>query len=267
MTKALVLGSGGLLGSHLIRYFGAVGTTRDECNILSPTDINKAIRIHRPDVIINCAGIVPKSPQIADMEHVYRVNAFGPRIIADQCDKAGVRLIHISTDCVYNGARGGYTESDFPSPMDVYGMSKLLGEITHYPHLTLRTSFIGLPDPTGRGLLAWASRERRVIGYDKVLWNGLTTFELGNIIFGKLLDVWSHTGLLHIHGEALTKLDVLVMAAAVWGWNLAVTPESNTTSFPHRADKTLNSNFLKYQSEKPLFVQLKELRYADAQFG
>lgn len=259
----LVVGSGGLLGSHLVRYLKLTGVSRAECNILSAPEIAAALNKHKPDVVINCAGIVPKSPAFEDTFHVLRVNSLGPRILANECDKVGCRLIHISTDCVYSGVGGGHKESDLPYPIDLYGMSKFLGEITHFPHLTIRTSFVGLPDPTGRGLLSWAQGERRVVGYDKVIWNGLTTLELGKILVEKLLSPWSKWGLLHLPGEALTKLDVLVAAATVWNWKLTVVPESNTTSVPHRANKTLMTDYPQYKTEKTLYQMLRELKAAE----
>lgn len=265
--SVLVFGGGGLLGSHLVRYLNLVGISHAECNILSEVEISAALKKHKPEVVINCAGIVPKSPVIEDTFHVLRVNSLGPRILANECDKIGCRLIHISTDCVYSGVGGGHKESELPSPIDLYGMSKLLGEVTHFPHLTIRTSFVGLPDPTGRGLLAWAEKEHRVIGYDKVIWNGLTTLELGKIIIEKLLSPWSKWGLLHLPGEAITKLDILVTAAAVWGWKLTVVPESNTTAVPHRANRTLATDYPQFKTNKTFYQLLKELKAAEDALG
>lgn len=258
MTQVLVLDSDSLLGNCLVTQFGYAGVTRDDFNILSSYDLDYILKKYNPEVVINCYEISQDSLLLNDHYHTLRVNAFGPKLLANQCNEIGCRLIHLSTNEVYSGVVGQRTESDFPSPIDLYAMSKQLGEVLSFPHLTIRTSVIGFPDPREEGLLAQASKEKKVIGKDKVIWNGLTSLELGTIIHERLLSPWSHHGLLHIKGEAITEMDILLTASAVWNWKLTVIPESRITSVPRRADKTLNSHYSQYQSSKTLYQMLKE---------
>lgn len=259
--KVLVLGSTGLLGSHLVRYFGWTGISHSECDISDYPSMLSVLRSYSPDVVINCAGIVPKSPLINDYMATLRINAYGPHLIAKACSIIGCRLIQISTDCVFSGKYGGYSELAIPKPNTFYGMSKLLGEITEYPHITLRTSFVGLPDPAGHGLLAWAENQSEIVGYDKVYWNGLTTLELGNILNKAVSEGWHYPGLYHVHGKIVSKYDLLLAADVVWGWGKKIIKESDTTAFPHYENRTLVSNtgiFI----EKSLLQMLKELKDA-----
>lgn len=257
--KTLVLGAGGLLGSHLVKAYDAVGVSRTECNILSPLDLTHVIERYHPDVVINCAGVVPRSPFYQDSFHTYQINSLAPHFISKACDSYGARLIHISTDCVFSGMSGHYTEDEVPNPPDTYGMSKYLGEITYLPHLTIRTSFVGLPDPTKRGLLHWAQGERRMYGYDRVWWNGLTTIELGRIIFEEILR-HNVTGLLHLYGETLTKYDLLIQAKEVFDFPGEVLPESKYVHLPRKINKTLDSVRGFTQTTKSFKQQLEEMR-------
>jgi len=257
--NVLVVGNG-LLGSHLIEYFGCDGVSKETCDLTIPYTVQETLLKYRPDVVINCAGIVPK--HIQNAEYTVRANALGPKYLADACNTVNAKLIHISTDCVFDGVEGGYVETDVPYPTDLYGVSKYLGEVTYYPHLTIRTSFVGLPDPNGRGLLSWAQQQKEVVGYDKVFWNGLTTVELGKQLFKIIYLKPNLSGLLHLYGETVSKLDILVEAGLVWGWDQTVVAESTLTDRPHVLDRTLASHFPDLQTKKPLFQMLTELRDA-----
>ena len=164
MGNVIVLGNG-LLGSAFKEYEIPV-ISHEDCDITSQFDIDAVIAKYHPDVIVNAAGITPKA--MFDVLDTFRVNSLGPKLLAKACDEHEIRLVQISTDCVFDGKKGGYVEIDQVSPSDSYGLSKALGEITEFPHLTIRTSFVGLPDPKGRGLLAWAANEKVVTGYGKV---------------------------------------------------------------------------------------------------
>lgn len=258
--KILVLGAGGLLGSHLVKAYHATGLTRTECNILSPLDVTQAIEKHHPDVVINCAGLVPRAPLYKeDSFYVYQMNALAPKFVAKACDSFGVRLIHLSSDCVFSGMTGHYTEDEVPNPNDSYGMSKYLGEVTRYPHLTIRTSFVGLPDPTKRGLLHWAQNERRMYGYDRVWWNGLTTLELGRIIYDEILRK-NVVGLVHLYGESISKYQLLVTAKEVFNWTNDILPESKFVGLPRKLNRTLDSIRNVTQSGKTFRQMLEEMR-------
>lgn len=256
----VVLGGHGLLGSTIKRLHPeVVALSRDECNILSAEDLVKMFNTYHPTTLINCAGVVPKSEVYTDMFHTLRINGFAPHLIQSFCDNYETRLIHISTDCVYSGISAGeYYEDDIPNPQDMYGMSKYLGEIVDYPHLTIRTSFVGLPDPTKRGLLFWAKNERKVFGYDEVYWNGLTTTELADIIIDRLVDE-PVSGILHLYGETITKHTLLQTAQKVFNWDLEIVPESNVRE-PRRINKTLKSLRSFVPTSKSFRVMLQEMK-------
>jgi dTDP-4-dehydrorhamnose reductase len=96
-----------------------------ECDITQPFDIDAVLRHHKPDVVINCAGIVTQSPNANDVMNLFKVNAQGPKLLQAACDEVDCRLIQISTDCVYSGTRGNYCEIDIPNPTTLYGMSNI----------------------------------------------------------------------------------------------------------------------------------------------
>lgn len=230
MAKVLLFGRNGLLGSAICRlYPDVVGLSRTDCDVSNPKDVLDVLGVHKPEYVINCAGLVPRSG--ADAMSMLQVNARFPRILADYSLIAGYKVIQISTDCVFDGKRGKYYEGDYESPDSVYGMSKLLGELTKY-HLTLRTSFVGWPDPNGRGLLAWLNNSLAdKPGYINHWWSGLTTSVLANWIMQNL----NLTGKHHLHGERITKYELLKTVNEVYGWGKNVYPEEAAT----RIDRSL----------------------------
>jgi dTDP-4-dehydrorhamnose reductase len=162
-------------------------------------------------VVINCAGLIKQRPEANDPMAVMQVNALMPLRLAQWCEAHGARLIHLSTDCVFSGKRGGYGEDDTPDPVDLYGLSKLLGEVGTAPHLTLRTSFIG-PQLSGQeGLLAWFLAQRGSIkGYAKAIFSGLTTTALAQVL-EKIVDgPLPLAGLYHVAARPISKYALLV---------------------------------------------------------
>jgi dTDP-4-dehydrorhamnose reductase len=159
------------------------------------------------DVIINCAGLT--KALATDPVLAIRVNSLAPHVMAAAAAANSARLIHLSTDCVFSGRQGNYSEEDIPDPVDLYGRSKLLGEVTDNRHLTVRTSFIGLELHTSHGLLAWfLAQEGRISGYARVFWSGFTSLALSRILLELALRP-EVTGLLHVAGERIDKHSLL----------------------------------------------------------
>jgi dTDP-4-dehydrorhamnose reductase len=183
MSCIVVTGAHGMLG-HVVcralcekhRVVGVCRAARDSYPSLGEVDEQTFSLIDRVDladpgslserlpsdasVVVNCAGLIKQRPEATDPMAVLQANAVVPRRLADWCDRNGARLIQVSTDCVFSGSRGLYSEDDTPDPVDLYGLSKVLGEVTTAPHLTLRASMIG-PQLRGReGLLAWFLAQR-----------------------------------------------------------------------------------------------------------
>lgn len=250
-VDTLVFGDG-LLG-NTFRYFdGMVVLSHAQCDITQKDQIKSAVSYYNPRVVVNAAGIVPKNP--TSIETTFKVNSFAPHYIADVCYKK-CQFVHISTDCVFSGEKGNYNERDIPDASDIYGMSKVFGEPSN--SLVVRVSFVGLPDSKGRGLLAWASQQEELIGYDRVFWNGVTTFELI-----KMVRQLTHEGALgtrHIYSYTISKYELLKCAKEVFGWNMPLYKESETDSTKHECNKTLGSVYSTGFIAKPIRAQLEEL--------
>lgn len=198
--RVLVTGSKGMLGAAVCveakrRGLTVRGYSHLELDITNLPAAYKAVTAYKPDVVINCAGIV-KGLRQPDVNYVL-CNGVGPHILAECADMAEARLIHVSTDCVYSGhgKRDGYYEDVLPDPPDLYGRSKLAGEVYRSPHLTVRTSFIGFGK---HGLLNWVLNEADGIipGYTDSWWNGLTAPTAARALIDLALS--DKTGLIHL---------------------------------------------------------------------
>jgi len=164
-----------------------------------------------PDVVLNALGIVKQRAEATDPIESIRINALFPHQLARVCDMHDARLIQISTDCVFSGVRGAYEESDTPDPVDLYGRSKLLGEVLGDRHLTIRTSIIG-PQPNGNtGLVAWlcSQRKGKIEGYVNAVFSGLTTHALCETINCVLQRSQFLSGLYHVASPAISKFELL----------------------------------------------------------
>ena len=221
--KLLILGGNGMAGHMLADYFRRQGkhhvfhTTRDKQDLgglhIDADDISgmeKLVEIVSPHCIINAMGVLN---QFAEYDKIgaYHVNGFLPHRLRRAADAIHARLIHISTDCVFEGTRGGYTEEEVPDGSSVYSVTKSLGEIRDPGHLTIRTSIIGPEIRSGGiGLMEWfLAQTGSVSGYRKVLWNGVTTLELA-----KAVDVMLDSpveGLIHLaHPNPVSKHELLL---------------------------------------------------------
>jgi dTDP-4-dehydrorhamnose reductase len=208
-----------MLGSVLMRDPGFYGTTRRDqsdgpsvlpgIDVSLRSDLRRAIEWAQPQVVINCAGIVKSECDKHSEARVFRVNGEAPHLIADAATESGCRFIHVSTDCVFDGTRGGRTETDIPDATDVYGRSKIVGEIPDREScVTLRTSFIGRDRRYGRGLLEWLLQKDEVVGYELAIWSGFSTYELAKVI-GIVVANASLNGLYNAAGPVVSKAGLL----------------------------------------------------------
>ena len=117
--------------------------------------VRRAIAVSEPDVVINCVGLVKQRPEAEDPVLSIKLNSLFPHQLANLCAREGTRMIHISTDCVFSGQKGMYSEDDVADARDIYGKTKYLGEISDRGCLTLRTSIIGRELHTSNGLVEW----------------------------------------------------------------------------------------------------------------
>jgi dTDP-4-dehydrorhamnose reductase len=230
--KILVVGGDGMLGHRLVRQWHArhdvvcslrKGATdypelppevrqcaRFEVDIGRFDSVAELFTHEKFDLVVNAAGIVKQRPQAADASACIEVNAHFPHRLATICRVAGARLIHLSTDCVFSGSRGRYTESDLPDPPDLYGRSKLLGEVQAPGCLTVRTSMIGLQLAGKSGLVEWFLAQRGgVRGYTRAIFSGFTTTELARALehLGGQSDF--PEGCWHLAMAPISKFDLL----------------------------------------------------------
>ena len=247
--KILILGATGMLGHCLYcnlsvtSGYEVVATVRNQSSILKGfprhlldnidfgidaeniDTVIRAIGNSKPDVVINCIGVIKQLASAKDPLAIIPINALFPHRLALVCKAAGSRLIHISTDCVFSGARGMYTENDPSDAEDLYGRSKYLGEVD-YPHcVTLRTSIIGHELSTSYSLVDWfLSQERQVKGFTKAIYTGFPTVEMARIISEYIIPNQALNGLYHVSSEPISKYDLLKQIAQQYGKNIEIVP-------------------------------------------
>jgi dTDP-4-dehydrorhamnose reductase len=249
--RVFVLGASGMIGSAIFNHlaaddnFESVGSLRDEValrlfpsfsaddfcflNILDNQQVQEALNRIHPDFVINCVGVVKQSQNSASPLKVLPINSLFPLHLADLCEQQGSHLIQISTDCVFDGKEGNYKEDDPPSASDLYGISKMLGEISDKDHvLTLRTSFIGheLNGVRSHGLLEWfLAQSKSVLGYSRATFSGLPTIEFAQVLVKHVLSSEPLSGLYHVASDPIDKLSLLRLIAKKYGKALDIVPD------------------------------------------
>jgi dTDP-4-dehydrorhamnose reductase len=181
----------------------------------------------KPNVIINAVGMVKQLNGAKDPAVSIELNALLPHRLAELCERIGARLIHVSTDCVFSGDRGGYTESDPPDAQDLYGRSKLLGEVDLPNAITLRTSIIGheLDEVNSHSLIGWFLNQKGTVnGFRRAVFSGLPTVELARVIRDHVLVQPSLHGLYHVAAEPINKFDLLQLVAGAYGKTISLQP-------------------------------------------
>lgn len=258
--KILVLGASGMLGNAMLRTLAATpglvvhGTARSAVtlerfdaklakSIVTGVDVENADALAalfadvRPAVVINCIGLVKQLAQADEPLQAIPINALLPHRLARLCQLVGARLIHISTDCVFDGRKGGYIESDPPDAQDLYGRSKLLGEV-YQPHtITLRTSIIGHELGSVHGLVDWyLSQQGQVRGYRQAIFSGLPTVELAQVVRDHVLPRPELHGLYHVAAEPINKYELLKLIGSTYGKTTAIEPDDKLV-----IDRSLNA--------------------------
>jgi dTDP-4-dehydrorhamnose reductase len=250
--RVLVLGAGGMLGNAVYRVisqrsehevFGTIrsataakrlatsahGTLLPNVNVLDQDDLVSAMRQSKPDVVVNCVGLVKQLASGSDPLAVLPINSILPHRLARLCALANTRVVHISTDCVFSGRRGKYGESDVSDAEDLYGKSKYIGELREYRNaITLRTSIIGHELTSRHALVEWfLSQEGQVKGYAHAIFSGLPTVELAHVIRDVVLPRSSMNGLYHVAARPISKLELLQLIAEIYGKPITVTPDEH----------------------------------------
>jgi dTDP-4-dehydrorhamnose reductase len=271
--KVCVLGAGGLLGHMLIRVLSesndVFGTTREKPNISSPLanflslekwiggvdasvphSIEKIFDTDQFDVAINCIGLIKQRDSIVSDSETMLINGEFPHHLAQIANSHDTQVIHISTDCVFSGTKGSYLESDTPDPVDVYGKSKLLGELIDSNNLTLRTSHIGRELTVKKSFVEWLVSQRggHVNGYSHAIYSGLTTQALARTISKLLLGNSHLTSLFHVSSQPISKLEIINKLNELLDLQLTVTPDASV-----QINRSLNSE--KFQNATSISPQ------------
>lgn len=222
MKRVLILGINGMAGHMIGQYlvekgYEVYGFARQKSYICetflgdarNEADLKRVLREKEYDYVVNCIGVLNKFVDEHLADGIY-LNSVLPHLLADELSGSNAKLIHISTDCVFEGTKGKYTERDLPDATSYYGRSKALGEVIDDRNLTIRTSIIG-PEikSNGIGLFHWfMTQTGEVGGYEKVMWSGVTTLQLAKAI-EKDMDN-PQTGLYHlVNNEFISKHNLL----------------------------------------------------------
>jgi len=232
--RVCILGSGGMLGHMLVRVLSEThdvyGTSKQEWSAASGlakflskekwiagvdakniTTLFDFFEEHQFDVVINCIGVVKQRSHRTSEDEMIEVNAHFPHKLSRICDASGARLIQISTDCVFSGKKGNYAVTDNPDPIDIYGSSKLAGEIIDDRNLTIRTSHVGRELTNFTSLFEWilSNRGKKVVGYSNAIYSGLTTFSLSVVINSLLTTGSTINGLVHVASSPINKFQLM----------------------------------------------------------
>ena len=261
--QVLVLGGNGMLGHQLCRVLTEQrievwGTFRElpvkfdflpKERILADVVVQDLPRIQKildtvkPEVVVNAVGIVKQRDEAKQAISSIQVNALFPHQLAELCVERGIRVIQVSTDCVFSGMRGNYSEDDLPDPIDLYGRTKLLGELNRPGCLTIRTSIIGWQLNTFTSLLSWFAfqRGKSIKGYRNAIYSGISTYILSSLISDIIKTHNDLDGLYHIASTPISKYDLLIQLRDALGWNdISIEPEDG-----YACDRSLNGQRFK----------------------
>ncbi|MDA7025254.1 SDR family oxidoreductase [Bacillus sp. CLL-7-23] len=269
--RLLILGGNGMAG-HMIKEFFSNKKQYDVCwtqrhslpnhpncfflDVKKTTEIKKLLEKVKPDVVINATGLLNDAAH-KNLQDAIHVNSLLPHLLAEWSNDYQYYLMHISTDCVFSGSKGKYTETDEKDGSSVYAQTKSLGEVLDSKNLTVRTSIIGPELKDGIGLFHWFMQQEKVThGFRRVFWNGLTTLELAKAI-EQLLDS-KLSGLIHLTGNRfISKYELLLLLNKIFARGIKIVPDDQFHS-----DKSIlmTRDDVPYQpiSYEQMLAELKE---------
>lgn len=256
-VKVVILGAAGMLGHKLLQQFRGVFPQTLACmrktadraplnrigwlqgpDVVGGIDVNNFAALSdylsraHPEFVVNCVGVIKQRSQAQDPLASITLNALLPHRLAELVASWNGRLIHFSTDCVFSGTRGGYTEQDESDAHDLYGRSKFLGETAGTNALTLRTSIIGRELTEHRSLLEWllAQRGPSVRGFRRVIYSGVTTNHLADLVATIIQDHPKLSGLYQVAGRPISKYHLLCLLRDAYGLNVTIEPDDTEQS-------------------------------------
>lgn len=256
----LILGVTGMLGNTMFRFlsqeqsFKVYGTARHNkvlanvpeklsSQIITGVDVENHDSLIatfakvQPSIVINCIGLIKQLSSASEPLSAIPINSILPHRLASLCEVIGARLIHISTDCVFSGDKGNYKEDDLPDAIDLYGRSKLLGEVDYPYATTLRTSIIGHELSGNKSLINWFLSQTGVIqGFTQAIFSGVPTVELARIIKEFVLPYPKLNGLYHVAAQPISKFDLLTLVSKIYKKDIKIIPSTSIV-----IDRSLNA--------------------------
>lgn len=262
--KILILGADGMLGHQLLESYRGrhelVGTTRRSSYVsanplgaitkpriyhdVDVTNISQVCCVLddcRPDAVINAVGIVKQRDEAHDAILSLQINSLFPHLLARECVKRGARMIHMSTDCVFSGRAGYYSDSAISDADDLYGRTKYLGETKGNGVVTLRTSIIGLEIWRKQGLVEWfLSQSRSVYGFRGAIYSGFTTEEMAHVIEIVLTSEIMPCGVYNVSSDPIDKYSLLRMLNSCCNLGIEIIPDDSVV-----CDRSLDSSIFR----------------------
>ncbi len=282
--KVLILGATGMIGRAIFGVltsttnWNVYGTTRDNCSMNSyeipgrwlfgidaydDLNISSCLQSLKPDVVINCIGLTKHRIEGNAPISAIAINSLFPHKLSKFCGEVGCRLIHISTDCVFSGLKGRYKESDNPDAVDLYGRSKILGEVDAKNAITLRTSTIGHEHITKHGLLEWfLSQSNSCNGFSRAIFSGLPSVIFAKILRDLVIPRSHLTGLYHVAGQPISKYDLLSLVALEYKKSILIN-NSNDFSIDRSLDgcKFIKATGFSPPDWKEMIATMKNEKY------
>ncbi len=262
--RILIFGATGMLGSTLFRsfsnepQFATFGTIRNPADahlfasqlhdalipnvyLQDEAGILDAFSAAQPDIVINCVGIIKQQSRAKDHLQSLEINSRLPHRLAKYSSMVGARLVHFSTDCVFSGKCGQYTEDDFPDANDLYGRTKYLGEVDYENAITLRTSIVGHELTSRNSLVDWfLSQSGEIKGFKKAIFSGLPTIEVARVVRKFVIPNPELRGLYHLSVDPINKYDLLRLVAETYGKDITILPDNQLN-----IDRSLDSTRFK----------------------
>ncbi len=281
--KVIVIGATGMLGYSIFsnlsnsndldvygtvrsvegleKYFPSIDKLLLNVDIKEFETLEHALKQAKPDVVINCIGLIKQHDVSKQHVEAVEVNALLPHKIAQVCSSINARLIHFSTDCVFDGKAGNYVEADLPTATDLYGKSKCLGEVDYGSNITLRTSIIGHELKSSVSLVDWfLSQEGTVKGFSKAIFSGLPTAYVAKVLKEYVLPNTSLSGLYQLSVDPIDKYSLISKVSEVYSKDIEIEKFEDFV-----IDRSLNSS--KFREETgfvpPTWDYLVEFMHED----
>lgn len=267
--KILIFGVTGMLGSCLYKYFSnlneyqVIGVLRNSNkkslfieNLNSKiivfdsydnfSKLDEFIKNIKPDYVVNCLGVIKQKIEASSPENILFINSYLPHLIDKLSFRHNFKLIHFSTDCVFDGNLGSYKETDIPLPKDLYGISKLLGELETKNTLTIRTSIIGHELESSFSLVNWfLSSKNRVKGFTKAIYSGFPSVEIARIIHKFIIPNKLISGIYNLSSNPISKYELLKIISEQYKHKIDIVPDESVV-IDRSLDATLFNMKTKY---------------------